>query len=149
MKYLQYIKFNYVKPSYRFKHVAIIKNWILQTIKAEQCKLVYLDVVFCSDEYMLPLNIQYLNHDTLTDIITFPLEPAPKINGVIYISVDRVRENAKLFKQTITNELRRIIIHGVLHLCGYEDKTKIQKQEMTAKEDKYLKKLEQMFHVEQ
>lgn len=149
MKYLQQIKFNYEKPSYCFKHVTIIKKWIHQTIKSENCELAFLNVVICSDDFLLPLNKKYLNHDTLTDIITFPFESEPIINGVIYISIERVRENAKIYHQTISNELHRIIIHGVLHLCGYGDKTKSQKQEMTKLEDKYLNKLAKMFHVKQ
>ena len=138
MDYLQQIKFFYEKPKYRIKQVKLVKNWIAQTIKSENRTLTYLEIIFCSDEFLLPINKQYLNHDTYTDIITFPLEPPPKINGVIYISVDRVRENASTFKQPIKKELRRIVIHGILHLCGYGDKTKNQKLEMTRLEDKYL-----------
>lgn len=99
-----------------------------------------MNYIFCSDEQLLAINQQYLNHDYYTDIITFELSPkGHALISDIYISVDRVRDNARLLNDHFSNELRRIIIHGALHLCGYQDKTPQSKKEMTVKEDFYLK----------
>ncbi len=107
-----------------------------------------LNFVFCSDEYLLKINKDFLNHNSLTDIITFDLKEKTATHslGEIYISIDRVAENAKKFEATKETELRRVIFHGVLHLCGYKDKTVPQKKEMRSKEDYYLS-LYEMFHV--
>ena len=95
--------------------------------------------MFCSDEYLLRINRDYLQHDYYTDIITFDLsEPGGPVQGEIYISVDRVRDNAKELAVSIQKELHRVIFHGVLHLCGYTDKTKQDQARMRALEEKYL-----------
>jgi rRNA maturation RNase YbeY len=102
---------------------------------------IYSDIrfIFCTDKYLLAINKKFLGHDTYTDIITFPLnEVGDAITGEIYISVDRVRENATKVGCTIKNELHRVILHGVLHLCGYKDKTRNDKKIMTSKENFYL-----------
>ena len=97
--------------------------------------------VFCSDEYLLEINKQYLNHDTYTDIVTFDSsEDEDVIAGDIFISVDRIRENASKFGVSERDEMHRVIIHGVLHLCGFMDKEKEEKDLMTAKENEYLAK---------
>ena len=102
--------------------------------------------MFCSDNYLLEINKQYLNHDTYTDIITFDYSTKKEpISGDIYIGIERVKENATTFSKSFENELHRVIIHGVLHLLGYKDKTKPAKQEMTKQEDICLKELEKMF----
>lgn len=82
-----------------------------------------LNFIFCSDDYLLRLNVEYLDHDTLTDIITFPYADPPSIHGDIFISIDRVRDNAADFKVTFEQELNRVMAHGVLHLCGYGNET--------------------------
>lgn len=116
-----------------------LKNWIRNTIKAEGKTLRELNFVFCSDTYLLDINQQYLNHDTLTDIITFDnSEHKDSITGDIFISYERVRENAGHFNVSVADELHRIIIHGTLHLLGYKDKSKKDKTLMTQKEDQYL-----------
>ncbi|COW47495.1 Probable rRNA maturation factor [Mycobacterium tuberculosis] len=117
-----------------------IRKWIGETIKAEGFKRVgELSFVFCSDAYLLEINKQYLNHDTLTDILTFDSsEDEDVIAGDIFISVERIRENASKFSVSEKDELNRVIIHGVLHLCGYYDKKKEDKALMTEKEDYYL-----------
>ena len=98
------------------------------------------DYVFCTDSFLLEMNRQYLNHDTYTDIITFPLsKPGEPIESEIYISVDRIRENAGSFGTGFQSELLRVIFHGALHLCGYKDKTREQSFEMRSKEEQYLK----------
>lgn len=117
-----------------------IRTWIAETIKAEGFKRVgELSFVFCSDAYLLEINKQYLNHDTFTDIVTFDSsEDEDVIAGDIFISVERIRENASKFSVSQKDELNRVIIHGVLHLCGYYDKKKEDKALMTEKEDYYL-----------
>jgi rRNA maturation RNase YbeY len=100
-----------------------------------------LTFIFCTDKFLLSINNKFLGHDTYTDIITFPLnELGEPISGEIYISVDRIRENALTERCTIKNELHRVLYHGVLHLCGYKDKTRQDKKTMTFKENFYLKK---------
>jgi rRNA maturation RNase YbeY len=127
--------------SYKLKNKALVRQWIKDTIIAEGFKLKELTYVFCSDAYLLPMNQQYLDHDTYTDIITFDnSEVEGDITGDIFISVERVRENAAKFKISETDELHRVIIHGALHLLGYTDKSIVTKQKMTQKEDEYLAK---------
>jgi probable rRNA maturation factor len=128
--------------TFTLKHKTIIRKWLHDTIIAEGFKLDELNFIFCSDEYLLGINQQYLNHDTYTDVITFDnSEVAKMITGDIFISVDRIRENAKEFKHVFINEICRVMVHGTLHLLGYPDKTKAAKQLMTEKEDHYLSSL--------
>lgn len=114
------------------------ENWIKNTIINEGQTLGEISFIFCSDDYLLDINRQYLDHDYYTDIITFDYVERGIISGDIFISVDRVRENANAYKVTFENELNRILIHGVLHLLGYQDKEPEEKELMTAKEDYYL-----------
>ncbi len=117
-----------------------LKNWINKTIVEEGKTSGDLSFIFCSDEYLLTINKQYLEHDYYTDIITFDYVEDDIISGDIFISIERVSENAEKYKVTFKNELSRIIIHGVLHLLGYKDKEPSEKEIMTAKEDYYLSK---------
>ena len=127
---------------YTLKSKIIIKKWIENTIIEEGYRLAELNFILCSDEYLLRINQDYLQHDDYTDVITFDNSEQPKtIVSDIFISVDRVKENAMSFKSSTAKELCRVMIHGTLHLLGYLDKTKAAKKEMTAKEDFYLKKL--------
>lgn len=121
-----------------------VRQWIGATIKAEGFKRVgELSFVLCSDAYLLEINKQYLDHDTFTDIVTFDSsEDESVIAGDIFISVERTMENAKKFNVSERDELHRVIIHGILHLCGYYDKKKEDKTLMTEKEDYYLAKRE-------
>jgi len=126
--------------SYKLKNKKSVRQWIAETIQAEGFKLNHLNYIFCSDDYLLKINQQYLNHDTFTDIITFDNSSEKGvITGDIFISIERIRENARLFKNTVTDELHRVIVHGALHLLGYGDKTPAAKKKMTLKEDFYLK----------
>ncbi len=97
-----------------------------------------INIILCNDAYLLEINKKYLNHDTLTDIITFDYCEEKIVSGDIYISIDRVEENAKLFNQDNERELTRVIFHGVLHLLGYKDKSDTEQKEMRGKEDFYL-----------
>ncbi|WP_313189679.1 rRNA maturation RNase YbeY [Sphingobacterium sp.] len=117
-----------------------VREWIGATIKAEGFRRIgELSFVFCSDAYLLEINKQYLDHDTFTDIVTFDSsEEQGVIAGDIFISVERIRENAQKFHVSERDELHRVIIHGILHLCGYGDKGKRDKARMTEKEDHYL-----------
>jgi rRNA maturation RNase YbeY len=116
-------------------------NWIKQVIIIEGKIVGSISFIFCSDNYLLEVNKKYLDHDYFTDIITFDYVEASLINGDIFISIDRVVENAKEFNTTLENELHRVLVHGVLHLLGYKDKDKKDKKLMTEKEDYYLKVL--------
>lgn len=118
-----------------------LKEFIKSLFKREGVSLDSLNYVFCSDRRLLEINKQYLQHDFFTDIITFGLsEKGAPVNGEIYISVDRVRDNAINHDETFKRELHRVIFHGALHLCGYGDKTKSEIKLMRGKEEQYLKK---------
>ena len=128
--------------SYNLREKTKIRSWINATILAENHLLEELNFIFCSDDYLLQINQQYLNHDTYTDIITFDnAEQENYIKGDIFISIDRVRENARDFGASVQMELCRVIIHGTLHLLGYPDKKTPDKKRMTEKEDFYLSRL--------
>jgi rRNA maturation RNase YbeY len=125
--------------SYRPQDKGKVRQWIGGIIKKEGFKPGRINIVFCSDAYLLDKNIKYLNNNDLTDIITFDMsERKDVVEGDIYISVDRARENAKEFKVHLQNEIRRLIIHGLMHLCGYNDQSPAEKVQMTRKEDYYL-----------
>jgi probable rRNA maturation factor len=114
-------------------------GWINSSVKAEGKLPGELNFIFCSDNYLLKMNIDYLNHNTFTDIITFDTSDGDtSISGDIFISIDRVRENAVKFKKELDDELHRVLIHGVLHLIGYSDKSANKKSIMRGKEDAYL-----------
>jgi probable rRNA maturation factor len=132
------INFNVEALNFKLKGKQIIKKWIKIVAGAESKKTGDLNYIFCSDDYLLEINKQYLGHDTYTDIITFDYSDGEAISGDIFISIDRVKENAENFKQPFEKELNRVIIHGVLHLCGYKDKTRPDKAKMREGEDKYL-----------
>ena len=128
--------------SFNLKDKVRLRAWIANTIKAEKFKLRELNFIFSTDDYILSINQEYLKHDTFTDIITFDNSNEEAfIVGDIFISVDRVRENAITFKVSERDELHRVMIHGTLHLLGYPDKGKEAKAIMTSKEDHYLQKL--------
>jgi len=125
--------------SYTLKNKASLRSWIIDTISGENKKLKELSIILCSDGYLLSVNQQYLKHDTYTDIITFDYSENPdEIHGDIFISIERVKENALQIGHAEKDELHRVIIHGVLHLLGYKDKSASEQQLMTSKEDQYL-----------
>jgi len=115
-----------------------LKSFIRDIFKKEKKTLVKLQYVFCTDVFLLEINRQYLQHDYYTDIITFDLGATGKIDGEIYISVERIKENAQSMQTSFKEELHRVIFHGVLHLCGYKDKLKKEQIEMRAAEDRLL-----------
>ena len=132
------IMFNDIDLKTNFKNRVEIRKWIKKAVLKEGFKLGELSFNFCSDEELLKINIEHLNHDFYTDIITFELNEDDIVIGDIYISVHRIKDNAKQQGTTFTNELMRVLIHGVLHLCGYKDKTKKDAALMREKEDYYL-----------
>ena len=136
------IKFNNIDVSYIIKNKMLTKKWIKDAIKEEMKSFEYIFINLCSDQYLLDMNIKSLNHDYFTDIITFQLNDLTEpIEGDIYISIDRIKENSRLMGVNIETEFRRVLIHGVLHLCSYKDKKKKDKLLMTKKENYYLNKI--------
>ena len=118
-------------------------GWIIDAANQKGHAVEALNYIFCSDDYLLNINRQFLQHDDLTDIITFPGEGSSGLKGDIFISIDRVRENAGLYSTPFEEELRRVMIHGALHLMGHEDTTSQEKEAMRAEEDALMK----LFHV--
>ncbi|MCH2214171.1 MAG: rRNA maturation RNase YbeY [Flavobacteriales bacterium] len=125
-------------PDFTFDKSEIISEWIVHASKQERVTICALNYIFCSDDYLLDINLGYLNHNYLTDIITFPYQEGDVLESDIFISLDRVKENAIELNIAWFHELCRVIIHGFLHLCGYRDKTDEEKFEMRNKEDYYL-----------
>jgi rRNA maturation RNase YbeY len=119
-----------------------IRSWLLQVIDQEQKELGTVSYIFCSDNYLLTMNRQYLKASYFTDVITFDYTEGVFISGDVFISIDRVKENAKLYQQKYFQEMLRVILHGILHLCGYKDKTSQEIKQMREKEDYYLQKFD-------
>ncbi|MEY3435572.1 MAG: rRNA maturation RNase YbeY [Bacteroidota bacterium] len=143
------IRFHEQHPARWFRNRTFMKDALLRLFKKEGHELEQLDVIFCSDAFLLNLNQEYLGHDTYTDIITFDLSNRKKIAvlgkklpiiGELYISIDRIQENARQFQADRQTELNRVIFHGCLHLCGFGDKKKHEKELMKAKEEEYIKR---------
>ena len=133
------ISFNNHGVSDVLKNKLLLKTFLPTIFVVEGFDFKSVSYVFCTDEFLLKLNQQYLNHDTLTDILTFNLAgPGLPIISEIYISIERVFENAEIMKTTFLDELYRVMIHGILHLCGYNDHTVVEKEIMRLKEDFYL-----------
>lgn len=122
-----------------------INSWLLSVIASEDKNLGEINYIFCDDAYLLSINQQYLDHDTYTDIISFDTSEGNDLSGDIFISVERIKENAQQFNVSVDDELKRVLVHGILHFCGYKDKTDDEAKLMREKEDEKLK----MFHVEQ
>lgn len=140
------IAFAYADRQLSLKQKRNIQAFIIQLFKKERQPLAHLQYVFCSDEYLLAINRNFLQHDYYTDIITFGLSaPKAPIEGEIYISVDRVKDNATALNTTFKDEMLRVIFHGALHLCGYKDKKKSESIIMRNKEEQYLRLFEKRF----
>lgn len=120
------------------------KDWILRVILSEGKLLQEVNYIFCDDYYLHKINMEYLDHDTYTDIISFDNSKNKHLAGDIFVSIERVKENAKELNEVFEEELRRVLVHGILHFCGYNDKSKEEKSLMRSKEDEKLK----LFHVE-
>jgi probable rRNA maturation factor len=133
----QSIFFFFEETSFSFTKRTLTREWLQKVAKREQKKITALNYIFCTDDFLLTMNKQHLDHDTYTDIITFGYSPktSKEITGDIFISIDRVKENALTYQTTFQNELKRVMAHGLLHLCGYKDKSAPDKTMMKKKED--------------
>ena len=137
------ISFNY-EVEFELSNEEHFSKWISEVILSESKKEGDINYIFCDDDYILEINKQYLNHDYYTDIISFDYSVGNELHGDIFISIDRIKENASDFNVTFDEELKRVIIHGILHYCGYKDKSDDDEVLMRQKEDEKIK----MFHVE-
>ena len=137
------ISFNY-ELEFKLENEEQYSSWISNVISSENKKEGDINYIFCDDEYILEINKQYLDHDYYTDIISFDYSVGNELHGDIFVSIERVRENAIEFDVTFDEELKRVLAHGVLHYCGYKDKTEEEELVMRSKEDEKIK----MFHVE-
>jgi len=131
------ITFNY-ETSFELKSEILLKNWIENVVADDDFSIGEINYIFCDDDYLHKLNVEFLQHDTLTDIISFDNTLGKLISGDIYISVERVRDNAKDFKVSFLDELHRVMIHGVLHYMGYKDKSEKEKIKMRNAENTAL-----------
>jgi probable rRNA maturation factor len=136
------ISFNY-EFDFKIDDEGLYSQWITKVILSEGKSEGEINYIFCDDDYLLEINNQYLNHDTLTDIISFDYSLGNEIHGDIYISIERVKENAIDYKVSFQDELMRVLVHGVLHYCGYKDKSEEDESVMRSKEDEKIK----LFHV--
>jgi rRNA maturation RNase YbeY len=135
------ISFSYQYAYSGPRQKARLRAFLVELAGREGYGIDELGYVFCTDAYLLKINREYLTHDTYTDIVTFDFRETPgAIRGEIYISIDRIRENARTYGQPVSRELHRVIFHGLLHLCGYKDKLKAQRDNMRQKEDFYLRR---------
>lgn len=138
------ISFNY-ETGFALQDEAKYEDWLSRVIESEDKTEGEINYIFCDDDYLLKMNEEFLDHDTLTDIISFDYTMGSLISGDIFISVERVKDNAADFKVAFEEELRRVMAHGILHYCGYKDKTEEDSQIMRAKEEEKMA----LFHVEQ
>ena len=136
------ISFN-TETNFKLPEPAAIRAWISSIISQEGRLEGEVSFVFCDDEYLYKLNVEFLNHDTLTDVISFDYSVGKEAHGEVFISIDRVKENAAEFSQAFETELHRVMAHGILHFCGYKDKNDPEATLMRLKEDLYLQQLTQ------
>lgn len=138
------ISFNY-ETDFTLSNESLYEEWISRIIESEGFDEGEINYIFCDDEYLHKINVDYLDHDTLTDIISFDYTEGNLLQGDIFVSVERVRENASDFNVAFEDEIKRVLSHGILHYCGYKDKSPEDELLMRSKEDEKI----QMFHVEQ
>jgi len=138
------ISFNY-ETDFELGNELLFSNWINKIIESENKLEGEINYIFCDDDYLHKINLQYLNHDTLTDIISFDYSEGNFLQGDIFISIERVQDNATDFNISLLEELKRVMAHGILHYCGYKDKSAEEEKIMRQKEEEKMK----MFHVEQ
>ena len=136
------ISFNY-ELDFALDNAQAYEDWLSEVITSENKTEGEINYIFCDDDYLLEINQQYLDHDTLTDIISFDYSIGNDLHGDIFISIDRVKENALDFNVSFQEELKRVMVHGVLHYCGYKDKSERDEKLMRQKEDEKI----MMFHV--
>ncbi|MFN5355543.1 MAG: rRNA maturation RNase YbeY [Bacteroidota bacterium] len=135
------IRFSTADVSYQLRDKTLVRNWLERIARGQKQRITSLDYIFCSDEYLYAMNVRFLAHRTYTDIITFDHRPASgPIEGECYISIERVRENARSLDVSVRDELHRVMVHGLLHLCGHGDKSPREQQRMRSLEDSSLAK---------
>ena len=139
---LSMVAFYFEDTDFKLRHKTRIKEWLRLVAESEVFTLGNISVIFCSDNYILDINQKYLQHDYFTDIITFDYSEGGRISGDLFISVDSVRENSVEYGTEFEDELHRVIVHGILHLIGYDDHTEDEIKTMRSKEDYYLSLLE-------
>ncbi|MDQ3549909.1 MAG: rRNA maturation RNase YbeY [Bacteroidota bacterium] len=133
------IIFHFLYKKFNLINRKALKEFVVKLFENEKKVIGDINYIFCSDDFLFKINLDYLNHDYYTDIITFPLHnESEPITADIFISIERIKENSLLYKVSFKDELLRTIIHGALHLCGYKDKTRAQIKEIRKKEDEYL-----------
>jgi len=137
------INFNY-ETDFNLDNEEAIASWLGNVITSENKKEGEINYIFCDDEYLHKINVDYLDHDTLTDIISFDYSMGNELHGDIFVSVERVKDNAADFNVSFEEELKRVLVHGILHYCGYKDKGEVDEPIMRSKEDQKIA----MFHVE-
>lgn len=138
------INFNY-ETDFNLDNEEAIASWLSNVIVSEKKKEGDINYIFCDDEYLHKINVEYLDHDTLTDIISFDYSMGNELHGDVFVSVERVKDNASDFNVSFEEELKRVLVHGILHYCGYKDKGEAEELLMRSKEDEKIA----MFHVEQ
>jgi probable rRNA maturation factor len=131
------ISFNY-EVDFQLHSEVQVNKWLSEVIKSESFKEGEINYVFCDDEYLLKLNVEFLKHDTFTDILSFDYSLGKELHGDIFISIERVKENAEDFNVGFETELKRVMVHGVLHYCGYKDKSEEEERVMREKENHYI-----------
>ncbi|QIH38983.1 rRNA maturation RNase YbeY [Flavobacterium sp. Sr18] len=138
------INFNY-ETDFNLDNEEATAAWLGNVITSENKKEGEINYIFCDDEYLHKINVEYLEHDTLTDIISFDYSMGNELHGDIFVSIERVKDNANDFNVSFEEELKRVLVHGILHYCGYKDKGEVEELLMRSKEDEKIA----MFHVEQ
>ena len=138
------INFNY-ETDFNLDNEEATAVWLGNVITSENKKEGEINYIFCDDEYLHKINVEYLDHDTLTDIISFDYSMGNELHGDIFVSIERVKDNATDFNVSFEEELKRVLVHGILHYCGYKDKGEAEELLMRSKEDEKIA----MFHVEQ
>jgi len=138
------ISFNY-EIDFELDNETAFADWLSAVIISENKKEGDINYIFCDDDYLHKINLEYLQHDTLTDIISFDYSVGSELHGDIFVSIERVKDNAQDFDVSFEEELKRVLVHGILHYCGYKDKLEADEQLMRSKENEKIA----MFHVEQ
>ena len=132
------VRYFFEDVSFEYKGRRLTNSWLKTVAERESCRLGDINIIFCSDPYLLDINLQYLGHDYYTDIITFDYSEKPVVSGDLFISIDSVRENAAFYGASFDEELHRVIVHGLLHLIGYDDHTEADQAELRSMENKSI-----------